>query len=225
MFLSHAAFADEFMSIRNMEPTEGHPTEQVWLPGTVVVLPNGSVTLIEEELPSGELKTSNGTVITQDGKLKDTGKEIKLFRQDDLRIGARVKLPEGKEDIISEKLPDGTFRTKGGLLLAQDGKVVPQIKHVETFEEAEKFLPKTDKPHPEEKSAPKASVNSIEDLLAFNEAAEPKAEKPKTEKPKSQPTPFVAKKRRQADNTTRSRCQKGLFVSQRLLEVKVCNLL
>lgn len=173
------------MSIRNIQPEPAAPT---WLPGTVIVLPDGAVTLIEEELPTGELRASNGMVITQEGRIKETDEKIKIFRQTDLRIGAPVKLSDGKEDVLREKLPDGRFRTKRGLLVTQDGKVLPQIKNVETFEEAEKFLPKTDKPQQNEEKAVKPDVDPIAELLTFKEPAQPKIEKPKKQRK------FVAKK-------------------------------
>lgn len=82
IFLSQSAFAAEYSTIRNIQ----EPAQPVWAPGMVIVLPDESVTIIEEELPTGDLRTSGGIVITQDGKVNDTNREIKAFRQQKLEL-------------------------------------------------------------------------------------------------------------------------------------------
>lgn len=191
LFWQHV-LADEIMSLSNVERPDH--ARFAWEPGTMIVLPNGTVTIIEEELPSGFLRASDGTVITRDGKVKETEEAVKPFRQAKPEIGGRVQLPQGKEDVIIEKLPDGSFATKSGLIIAPDGKVRSKIDYVATFEEAEKLLEQAGKSGPK-----KQDIDMIADLLAFtklDEAAGKNKGKPdKRQKPPQRQKPAAPAKK------------------------------
>lgn len=110
-------------SIINIRP-EASP--EAYAPGTIVLLPDGRRTIIDESVPGGKWKTEEGLIIDRNGVFEDSGQKaivIDPSGEPYLAKGMQIELPDGRKAIIEEILPDGSLRTDIGVILNPDGTV------------------------------------------------------------------------------------------------------
>lgn len=108
-------------SLINIRPN----TSPTLMPGATIVLPDGSQTVIVDRLSDGRFLTSGDLVISSRGVLESgsrKGEEVRVL-ESGFTPGAIIRLPNGEETTIAERLADGQLTTENGLRLTSDGKL------------------------------------------------------------------------------------------------------
>lgn len=111
-------------SLINIRPDTGHTLMQ----GATIALPDGSQTVIIERRSDGSFVTSNNLIISQNGLLEsgvDKGQQIRVL-ESGFTPGATIKLPNGEQTTIRERLSNQQLVTENGFHLLSDGKMVEE---------------------------------------------------------------------------------------------------
>lgn len=109
-------------SLINIRP-DSSPT---LMPGATITLPDGSQTVIIDRRSDGSFLTSSDLVISEHGILESgshKGEEIRVL-ESGFTPGATVRLPNGEQTTIRERLANGQLLTANGMHLFSDGRMV-----------------------------------------------------------------------------------------------------
>lgn len=186
-------------TIINIRP---EPQVEEYSPGTIILLPDGRRTIIDEAMPGGKWKTEEGLIIDRNGVFEDSGQKAVIINPSGgpyLARGTKIELPDGRTAIIEEILPNGDLKTDLGVILKPDGTVredvkpstampknsvpMPKAEKVEEFDpkrKAENSVPKQPQNNPEKKDiikiVPEAQKKADNLPGKKSEVIEPKAE-------------------------------------------------
>lgn len=123
LFFFQTAFAASD-SIINVRP---ETSVREYSPGTIILLPDGRKTVIDESLPGGGWKTEEGVIIDRNGIIENSEQRAVIINPygstSTFGKGMRIDLPDGRRATIVEVLPNGDLRTDIGVVLAPDGTV------------------------------------------------------------------------------------------------------
>lgn len=164
-FQTAFAASDSIINIR--------PEFQVeeYSPGTIILLPDGRRTVIDEAMPGGKWKTEEGLVIDRNGVFEDSGQKAAIINpsgESSLAKGTKIELSDGRTAIIEEILPNGDLKTDLGVVLKPDGTVKEDVKPSTAAPKNPVPLPKSEKVEmldqnrQDEKSVPKQPENNPE---------------------------------------------------------------
>lgn len=143
-------------TIINIRP---EPQVEEYSPGTIILLPDGKRTIIDEAMHGGKWKTEEGLIIDRNGVFEDIDQKAVIInpsRESYLARGTKIELPDGRTAIIEEILTNGDLKTDLGVILKPDGTVREDVK-------PSTAMPKNPVPTPKaENSIPKQPGNNTE---------------------------------------------------------------